>query len=359
MDKKISPFQLSLLLIHGQIGVGMITLASDVHADAKTDSWISVIIGGIFIQIIIFVFGFLTKRFPNDTLFEMTINIFGKYIGKVIVFLYTIYFMFVGAILLAKYIVILKTWMMPLTPKWILAILILIVGMYAAKENLHVISRVLIIATSIIFVFLGFVIYAFKDANITYVLPMGNNGTVAILKGAFTTMLAYQGFEYMLFIAPFTLANNKQIVKTITIVNIFVTLFYTLIVLVTLLFFSSEELKLIIEPIFYLVKSFSFSIVERPDLMFTSLWVVLVVTTVIILFFIISLGLQTVFVKGTRTIYVFIAIVISFVISHFIDGEYEVNKISVIFTPIIVSFSVGFPVLLLLISYVFNKKGTK
>src|SRR5690625_4081723 len=119
MDKKISPFQLSLLLIHGQIGVGMITLASDVHADAKTDSWISVIIGGIFIQIIIFVFGFLTKRFPNDTLFEMTINIFGKYIGKVIVFLYTIYFMFVGAILLAKYIVILKTWMMPLTPKWI------------------------------------------------------------------------------------------------------------------------------------------------------------------------------------------------------------------------------------------------
>src|SRR5699024_4923894 len=116
--------------LHAQIGVGMITLANDVHMKAKTDSWLSVIIAGLIVQIIILFFGLLMRRFPNETLYEVIEITFGKIIGKIIIFVYAIYFMFVGAILLAKFIVILKSWMMPLTPKWILVATILIVSVY-------------------------------------------------------------------------------------------------------------------------------------------------------------------------------------------------------------------------------------
>src|SRR5699024_12649219 len=43
---EISSFQLIFLLIHGQNGVGVITLPYDIFVKAKSDAWISVLITG-------------------------------------------------------------------------------------------------------------------------------------------------------------------------------------------------------------------------------------------------------------------------------------------------------------------------
>lgn len=357
MAKQINSFQLALLLAHAQIGVGMITLAGDVHMEAKSDSWLSMIMAGLIIQVLIFLYGFIMKRFPNETFFEVLELMVGKVIGKITILMYIVYFIAVGSILLAKYAVILKSWMMPLTPNWILTITLSVLGVYAAKENLHVISRFFILATFVIFVFLGFIIYSFKDANYTYILPVGQAGFTAIFKGAMTSANAYQGLWYLLVISPFVKASNGEIVKVSTIVNCFVTLFYLLIVLASQLFFSSRELDIITEPLFYLVKSFSFSIIERPDLLFTSLWVVLVVSSVIVLYFVTSLGLRTLFSTERRTPFVYIVALASFIASIFIYGEYQVDYIAKMLSKIIIIFSIGIPLFILLLSYMLKKKG--
>src|SRR5699024_7536934 len=240
---------------------------------------------------LIFIYGFLMKRFPNKTLFDMIKIVFGNIIGNLIIIMYVLYFIILIVLLLSKYIVIIKTWMMPITPKWVLAISISIIAIYAAKENIHVISRFFVFATFVIFVFLGFVFYSFKDANYTYILPIGIDGFVPILKGAITSSNAYQGVEYLLLFAPFVKGSNKQVLYTSTFINVFITLFYTLTVLAPQLVFSSKELELITEPIFYLVKSFSFTMIERPDLLFITMWIVLVITTLIMLLFAASMSL--------------------------------------------------------------------
>lgn len=355
--RNINLFQLSLLLIHAQVGVGMITLASDVHVDAKTSSWISVLLGGIFVQLLIFIYGFLMKRFPNKTLFDMIKIVFGNIIGKLIIIMYVLYFIILIVLLLSKFIVIIKTWMMPITPKWVLTVFLSIIAIYAAKENIHVISRFFIFATFVIFVFLGFVFYSFKDANYTYILPIGIDGFRPILKGAITSSNAYQGIEYLLLVAPFVKGSNKQVLYTSTFINVFITLFYTLTVLAPQLVFSSKELELITEPIFYLVKSFSFTMIERPDLLFVTMWIVLVITTLIMLLFAASMSLQSVFNSNQQTIFVYIVITVSIVLSSFIYGEFRIRKLSMAVNPLIFLFAAGIPIITLLFSYLFRKKA--
>ena len=65
VKRKLNTFQLSLLLLHAQIGVGMITLVTDVYFKAGVDSWISIIVAGSFIQILIFILIIWGFRFIN------------------------------------------------------------------------------------------------------------------------------------------------------------------------------------------------------------------------------------------------------------------------------------------------------
>lgn len=356
-QNKITPFQLAIILIQAQIGVDMISLVYHVHTRANYDSWISVIVAGIFIQMLILLYGLLIKRFPNHNFFELLEIVFGKWIGKFFIAFYGIFFIVLCSSLFAKYTIVLKSWMMPLTPKWILALLITLLGIYAAIENIQVISRFFLIATGVIILFLVFVIYSLKSANIYHILPVGQAGVVNIVKGAYATAISFQGFEYFLYLIPLVKGSRKQIIKAATYSNVFITIFYTFVVLTCHLFFSPEEMKLIPEPIFYLIKSFTFNMIERPDIIFTSLWIVLVVTSVIILLYISSTGMKILFKAKKRTIFVLIVALCSYIISIFLYGEQRLNYLGEILRPIIFVASLGIPMFTLLMSYLLKRTG--
>lgn len=354
--KKITSFQLLFLLIHAQIGVGIITLPNEIFMKAKSDSWISVLLAGLVIQLAILIYGFLMRRYPSKNLYEVMTVIFGKIIGKILVGIYILYFIFLGSVFFARFVLILKTWMMPLTPKPVLVGIIALLSIYAVRGSLQSISRFFMLASAVIFFYFVFAIYSFKDGNITYILPIGDTGVMPILAGASTAALAFQGYEYFLFLYPVVRANTNEVLKTATLANILVTIFYTIVVLANSLFFSEEEFKLVPEPLLYLIKSFTFKIIERPDLIFTTLWIVLVTTTSIMILYIASLGVVSLFESGNRTIYVLIIALLAYSISLFFNGVYDVVKVSKLLSPLVLIFSLFFPAFMSLIVVIFNKR---
>lgn len=355
--KEITQFQLIFLLIHSQVGVGVITLPFDVFMEAKGDSWISVLLTGAFIQITIFLFGALMVRFPSSNLYDIVQSLFGKWIGKVIVILYSMYFIANGGLMLAKFAYILKAWMMPLTPKWLLLLLMVFTAVYVVKENLQLMARFFFLSTTVLIGFIGLAAYALKDANLTFILPVGTNGVLPIIQGMGRGLYAVQGFELLLIIHPFVQSDKKGVIKAATIANIFVTLFYLFLVLTSLLSFSPAEFKLIPEPVLYLIKSFSFRIVERPDLLFTSMWIVLAATAFMNTIYASSLGLSMVMNSNKIRNYVIIAACICFLLALTFHETYEIATISRIYNNFVVfPFALGLPILFLLISIIFNKK---
>src|SRR5699024_5490375 len=117
---EISSFQLVFLLIHAQIGVGVITLPYDIFVKAGSDEWISVLITGIIVQIFIFIYGYLLRRFPDYSLFDICIHVLGKFVGRIFILLLILSYLSVTTLIMARFSYFLKTWMMPMTPKWIL-----------------------------------------------------------------------------------------------------------------------------------------------------------------------------------------------------------------------------------------------
>lgn len=355
-NNNITRFQLVFLLIHSQIGINIISLPNTLFMYAKTDSWISILIAGVIIQIFIYIYGILLKRFPSYNFYEIIQILLGKWVGKIIISIITLYFIWVGGIFLARFSVIISAWMMPLTPKWVLAALVLLTAVYITIENLQKIARFMFIATFTFPIYIIFTTYALKDANFTYIFPVGNSGMLAIMKGALKYLSSIHGVELLLFIYPFVSSNHTKIIRTASFVNIFITLYYTFFVVSCLLIISPKELKMIPEPVLYLVKSFTFKILERPDLLITTLWIVIVTTTFVSIIYISSLGLSVLINKDRTKSLVFIVSTLIFMMSLTIGGIYELSDISKFLAPFILTVIFIIPTCILFIAIFMNKK---
>ncbi|HBZ10567.1 MAG TPA: hypothetical protein DEO65_11895 [Bacillus bacterium] len=354
--KAITQFQLIFLLIHSQVGVGVISLPYDVFLQAGGDSWISVLLTGIIIQAMILLNGALMARFPSTHLYGIMQSLFGKMMGKLLTILYCIYLISIGSLVLAKFGYIIKVWMLPQTPTWLLLCLMTFIVFYTVKDDLQIMARFFVLSSVIIFVFVALSAYSLKDLNITYILPVGERGISPILQGIKPSIYSYQGFDLLLLVYPFVQASKKGVVKAATIANVFVTIFYSFLVFTSLLFFSPNELKLVPEPVLYLIKSFSFKMIERPDLLFTSIWIILVATTYMNLLYGITLGFSHVMNTKEIKYFALIAGCLCFIVAINFQGKYEVKFLSKFSSYLIYPFAFGLPVLLLLASILFRKK---
>src|SRR5699024_11058322 len=164
---EISSFQLIFLLIHGQIGVGVITLPYDIFVKAKSDAWISVLITGIIIQIFIFIYGCLLRRFPNYSLFDIAIHLLGNFVGKIFIVIFVLSYLSVATLIMARFSYFLKTWMMPMTPKWILLSLLSFTVIFIVIENIQVIGSLTVLMTEACIAYFLLNDYSLKYIHIT------------------------------------------------------------------------------------------------------------------------------------------------------------------------------------------------
>ncbi len=352
----ITTFQLGFLLIHAQIGVGILSMPHDIFKMAEEDSWITILLTGMFIQIFILLYGALQNRFPNKNLFEIARTLLGKKIGNIVTVLFSMAYISFAINVLARYVYLLNAWMMPHTPKWALLGVMCFTVFIIAKKNLQIIARFSIIASV---VFTGFVIsalFSMKDANFSFLLPVGANGVMPIIKGVQATTYSYFGYEFFLLFSPFIQPANKGIVRAATIANIFVTGFYFILVVVTIMYFTKKELLMIPEPVLFLIKSISFKIIERPDLFFTSMWIVLVATTLMITLYAVILGFRTVMTKAKINYIAIAVIALIFLGTLPINDMFKIKAFTTFNDQYLRIVIWALPIILLLISFIFNKK---
>ncbi|MEH7109252.1 GerAB/ArcD/ProY family transporter [Bacillus sp. JJ1764] len=266
---KITKKQLIFLIIQAQIGVGILSLPHDVALVAKQDGWMGTIIAGGISQAIIFAFWGLSTRFPTLSLYEILPKILGKIVGKLLILSYALYFMITGSLVLARFSDILDKWILPRTPNWITMVLILITCIYIVSAGLTSIARFYMLVSPILFVLVVLIGYAMKDANFLYILPVGNHSIFTILKASKEAAFSMLGFELFLFIHSHVQATGKEKLIAITTANIFVTFYYTFLVFAALVYFEPNiDIGLTPEPLLYMIKAYSFQVLERTDLFF-------------------------------------------------------------------------------------------
>src|SRR5699024_7539059 len=354
----ITQQQLFFLVLQTQIGVGVLSLAFNVFNTAEQDGWISTLIAGVAIQVAIIIIWMMARRFPSSTIFDILPQLLGKWIGNVVNLGYLIYFIMTAALVLAINDQIIKNWVLPETPSWVISLLMTITGVYICTGSLRILARFYSFVSLLLIVLFLLTTYGLKDAEFLNLLPVGEAGGIKIITGAKEAMVSILGFELLLVIYPFVKGKSSGILKKASWANLLVTLFYTYTVVVSLAYFSPGELKLVPEPIIYMLKTFEFNVLDRVDLVFLSIWEVSVATSFMIYLFIASKGLAHFFHQSEHH-NKFVPWLGGLVfISSLIPGNNElvIKAFSEYVSYLGLIFAVGLPAFLLIISYLFRKK---
>jgi spore germination protein (amino acid permease) len=355
---KVTNKQLVFMIIQAQIGVGILSLPHDVALVAKQDGWMSTLIAGVISQVIVLIIWALCRRFPSLSLYQILPNLLGGVLGKFFTLSYALYFMVTGSLVLARYSDIIDKWILPRTPNWITMVLILVTCIYIVNAGITSIARFYVLVSPILILLIVLISYSMKDANFLYLFPIGSNNFQDILKGSKEAAFSMLGFELFLFIHPFVQASGKDKLKAITTANIFVTLYYTFMVVASLVYFeTTTDIVLTPEPLLYMIKAYSFQIIERTDLFFLSLWLIIVATSIANWLFLSAMGLASL-VSSNKNYASFLPLVagIYLVLALLPDQEKDFENFNQFLGPSHYIFIVLIPLLLLFLSLVFSRK---
>ncbi|WP_028403399.1 GerAB/ArcD/ProY family transporter [Ectobacillus panaciterrae] len=353
---KITQGQFALFIIQSQIGISILPLPFRLHPIAKGGGWISVLIAGAAVQIILVVIWALMKRFPSSTVYEISSQLMGRFLGKVIALAYIVYFLVLGGTAMLTFSNIISQWMLPQTPKWAVLALEVIIGFYLSRESLRTIARYFVLVCFLIPLLILLVAYGYTNVDFTFIHPLQEAGWWNILKGAKETVTAFYGFEILLIIYPFVEGQSGGKLKALFFANGFVTLFYTFTVFTCLITFNPEQFEMIPEPVLYLIKSYRFHIVNRPDLIFLSIWLPIITTSVSIYYYAAAKGIQYLFRSDNHKKAVPYAALICFAVALIPQTPSDVELLGKVVDKAAYGFVGGGPLLLLLLSYILKKK---
>ncbi|MDN4593148.1 GerAB/ArcD/ProY family transporter [Polycladomyces subterraneus] len=355
-SSRITQGQLFYYIIQAQVGVGILSMPHDVQAVAKGGAWISVLIGGVVVQLAILIIWALCKRFPNLTMYEYLPKIFGKWIGGFFNFAYIFFFILMATLVLILFESLINKWIFPLTPRWATLSLIVITSVYLVIESLRKITRFYVFATVLIVLIVLIALNAFTIVNFTYMLPITEAGWGKIFLGSNKVIISLLGFELLLVVYPFVEGKADGKLKAASAGNALTTLLYSFMVFIALIVFSPMELAMIPEPIPYMLKAFSYRVVERVDLLFLSIWMVIVATSYMNYLFLASSGFGHYFHRGNHRRAVYYTAIISFILALIPEGPDECRLFTQIVSWASYAFVYGLPLLFLLISLVFRKQ---
>ncbi|MGG4491446.1 GerAB/ArcD/ProY family transporter [Metabacillus idriensis] len=357
-NHNITHKQMFFLVLQTQIGIGVLSLPYNIYLVSGTDGWISVIIAGVFAQLFTILFWVLVKKYPDKSLFDINKLLLGKILGNLINLGYVLFYIFVSSLIAVLYVNVLKRWIYHETPAWVLILLLAAVAVYFAKENIRKMARFFVIVSFLLIFLFLLTLNAYQTADIRYIFPIGDNGMLKILLGSKEAIMSFLGFEIMLFLYPYINSQPNQVLKSVTVSNIIVTIFYSYIAFTSYVFFSPKEMKIVPEPTLYLLKAITYSVIERVDLVFLAIWVVSVITSGLMYIYIASTGMQNVFNKKNHRSFVpLIVLAVSLLALSPAESDQLAGKLGDYVDKLSYIFVFAIPVCLLIVS--FFRKGKK
>ena len=113
---------------------------------------------------------------------------------------------------------------------------------------------------------------ALPNLHVTNLLPLFYERTDTWILGFFYSTYAFSSAEAFLVLRKYLLNKERINNKVLAIYSIILTSFYLVPFLFTLMFFSLDEIKLIPEPILYILHSLEVTFLKRLDLFFIYIW---------------------------------------------------------------------------------------
>ena len=276
--------QVFIFVVSGQIGFGILSLASTLAEDVGHDGWIAIAFAGLITALLICMIVATLKRFDNITIIEINNIIFGKYIGRVLSLFIIAYLTYTAVLMMRKFNDIIKISALRLTPSIVLTSFLIIPIVYLSWYGLKYICRYSTLKIILILTVVLYYMLLLKYLRFTFLQPIGAAGGMKIIKVSFSPFTSFIGYELLTFIYPY-IKDKKKVLKSALYANAFTVAFYIITVAFLTGFFGETMLEQLIYPVFSLARAYRAPVFERLDLFFISLWFPIMVSTVLVYYF--------------------------------------------------------------------------
>jgi len=268
-----------ILLLHSvQVGVGILTLPRELAETSGTDGWMAIPIGWLLSSASSLLIVQLMKNNPDATVIDLLAIYFGKWVGKLAAVFIALYYT-LGVFLVASAAIInIKVWILSQTPPWLIALLLAIPTFVIAKNGLRILARYAEVAFAISILLFSLLIFPLKESQFLNLLPLFKEGWVPILASVKTTLGSFLGFELVFLIYPF-LENKKKASIGVIVANTMTMLVYVGITVICFVFFSPDEVTRHLWPTLDLLEVVEFRFLERVDIIFLTLYVLILSST--------------------------------------------------------------------------------
>lgn len=273
---EITSKQLIFTIIGCTIATGLLTLPRVVTAIAGQDGWISIIIGVFPPLLSLVLIERLGRLFPNLTIIEIILLLFGKFLGFLLAISFIAYIIFLESIVLRLNAEMVSIYLLPKTPIWMIAFLFILCTIYIAQKGGKVVGRLNEFLFYILLVACMFPIPTLMLAEYTNILPVGETGLLAIAKGAIPTAYAYQGIEILFVTYPMVKRKDEVLKASIIALGIIMSL-YLMVTVIALLVSGTETLQTFLWPAVILLKVLDIPVLERLEFFFMALWILIIV----------------------------------------------------------------------------------
>ncbi|SEH95194.1 spore germination protein (amino acid permease) [Halobacillus karajensis] len=293
-DQSVQAFYLFFIIHTSQIGAGLMGIPRILVLESGVDAWIAVLIAGVYLHFIAFIMLQILKSYDNADILGIQCDLFGTWIGKALGMVYVIYIFQLLLTVLKNYIEVVQVFVFPEMPIWLMAFFLLTLMIYSILGGFRV-----VVGTSVVFFFLTiwlvFTIYKpVTHMDWEHFTPIMQTSAGDLLRGAQQVTFTALGMEILLFVYPYI--QDKKRVAVPTHAGVFFTTFLLLLVMVVSIgYFSPDQLTQLVWATLSLFKIISFSILERFDFIAVALWMMVIIPNIVLFGWMIVHSLQRLF----------------------------------------------------------------
>lgn len=212
MDKvKISSFQLFVLVYFFEMGSAILV---GIGASANQDAWIVLLLGLISGLLMFHIYYRLFLYYPDIPLTSYIQKLTGKSIGRMLSFIYIIYFIYDASRVIRDFGELLNSTIYTDTPLLVINTLMILTSMYAVTKGLEVLVRVGELYFIIVYLIsiAGFILVLFSGLiHLDNLKPILENGYIPVIKSTLRESILYPFGEMIVFsmILPQLNASKK------------------------------------------------------------------------------------------------------------------------------------------------------
>ncbi|MEG1256456.1 GerAB/ArcD/ProY family transporter [Clostridium sp.] len=331
MEKKgfIEEFALFASLSVSMIGVGIFYAPAIVSTYVGPDGWISAIITGIAICIILLCIHKLIKlNNYKDVTFILT-DIYGGILGRVISFVYSMVIIVVLSLSLRVFCEVITMYLLVNTPTEVIIITFIFIGMYLSRGGLANVVHFNEIAFWVMFIPLAIILLlTLPEADFKNLLPIGTSSFKNYVMSSFEMLFLFNGFSIAFILIPYVRERNK-VGKILKISSSFVGVFYCIIFVLVSATLSPTQTSDSIFPTITMLQSISSrsGILEKWDSLVMALWVIFYFTSFANIYYFASSILKDVFKIGDIRTASMIYVPIVYLATMFPENILEVRNL--------------------------------